>query len=532
MKNSIKKYSKKTGNDDNISMIPEKGSENEDQKYKDNKYIESEETISLKKYNYKNKDDEKNDSEILIDDSRIDKLIKKIKEEENMLDDKNKIINDLKKEIEEKDNIIKKITKINNKLQKKLNDFSKQIDDKLNNNKDIYKIKIKNKSNIKTNFNNDELSKKELNNAMNVIKILQKDNNRLQSTIDKYEKINKLKEIENINKIKSDENVELEKKIKILKKELNNYNLCLKKCKLYEIQINTLIKDNKNLKDNIKLLNSKLNKKTIEENEKEKEKENRKFDYGTPQKNKSFLIKLDNSPYNNNRNKISLKLNHKTIQSNLSSLPKINSINKTPFKSNSNIKINNIVKKGDENSSQILKIYFNEEEIKIIEHIFKNNLNELEAFKKKMCIIHNSKEALKNKFNLEIRKYNERIKSAQEQIDYLNNKIRESEVNYRVLQTQLNEFNIQKKLFQKKIRILQSDLAQKDNILKANLVDFSLIDKREANMKNNNNNANNNNRIADDNGLSNIINAELNNNEVDNGKNSQNEKESNDSSFI
>ena len=76
-----------------------------------------------------------------------------------------------------------------------------------------------------------------------------------------------------------------------------------------------------------------------------------------------------------------------------------------------------------------MKIFFNEEEIDIINTIFKNNLNDFENFKKKLYIINKSKESLNNKYNLEIKKYNERIISAQEQIDYLNNKIRENEVN-------------------------------------------------------------------------------------------------------
>ena len=39
-----------------------------------------------------------------------------------------------------------------------------------------------------------------------------------------------------------------------------------------------------------------------------------------------------------------------------------------------------------------------------------------------MCIINKSKESLINKYNIEIKKYNERITSAQEQIEYLNGK--------------------------------------------------------------------------------------------------------------
>ena len=113
-----------------------------------------------------------------------------------------------------------------------------------------------------------------------------------------------------------------------------------------------------------------------------------------------------------------------------------------------------------------LETFFNQDDIELINKIFKSNIKGFEAFKLKLCIINKSKESLNNKFNLEIKKYNERIISAQEQIEYLNSKIRESEVNYRVLQTQMNEFNIQKKLLLKKIKKLEENLIEKDNILK------------------------------------------------------------------
>ena len=103
---------------------------------------------------------------------------------------------------------------------------------------------------------------------MNIIKILQKDNLCLQSSIDNYEKNNKLKDLERINKIKSEENNDLENQIKFLKKELNIYKIYLNKCKLYETQINTLNIENKNLKDNIKKLNNKLITKLNYNNEK------------------------------------------------------------------------------------------------------------------------------------------------------------------------------------------------------------------------------------------------------------------------
>ena len=503
----------------------EEGEEEEEIESENNEELQKEEIHNVKQDYSKNRISKKNVKKYSDDkkefnnhsntkggdEHNIEKLIKKIKETEKKLNEKNNIINNLKKEIEDKENKIKVITKTNNKLQQSLNEFSKQVDDKLFNSKGIYDNMKKYKSNIKNNYDNEELKQKELNNAMNIIKILKNDNHRLQAAIDNYEKNTKLKDLENINRIKSDENSDLEKEIKILKKELNDYNICVKKCKLYEAQISVLNKENKTLKDNIKMLNNKLLKKYPNKannnalnnnyNNNDKDNENNRYeDYLSPNRIRGIknlsVIKRDKSNSNlnsdrqqmilnkNNKN-IYLKLNHKTLNQSIGTLPSI-SKNKTPYKSSSAVKLNNY-KKNYDNLNDILKVFFADEDIEIINKIFKNNLNGLEAFKLKLCIINKSKDSLNNKYNLEIKRYNERILSAQEQIEYLNSKIRESEVNYRVLQTQMNEFNIQKKLLQKKIKVLEADLVEKDNILKMNFADEDINNKGITNSKNDNN---------------------------------------------
>ena len=177
-----------------------------------------------------------------------------------------------------------------------------------------------------------------------------------------------------------------------------------------------------------------------------------------------------NDKYNSLNNKEGyFKINNRisSLHQSMGSLPTIK--NKINYK-NTNTPVGGLssYKKNYENMNDILKTFFNQDDIELINKIFKSNIKGFEAFKLKLCIINKSKEILNNKFNLEIKKYNERIISAQEQIEYLNSKIRESEVNYRVLQTQMNEFNIQKKLLLKKIKKLEENLIEKDNILKLN----------------------------------------------------------------
>ena len=476
-------------------------------------------------------DDEKNDSliDIAKDSVDTDKLLKIIKKKEKEIKEKDGIINGLKKEISEKDKNIKLITKTNNKLQLSLNEFSKKIDDKLFNSKNIFcrKTKYNLKNNNNNNNNDDELKQKELDNAMNIIKILKNDNQRLQTAIDNYEKNNKLQDLENMNKLKADENLNLENQIKILKKELKGYGVCLKKCKILENQIEILNNEIKTLKNNNKILKTKLDSKIPKNNSTiDLSQDNRNSAFISPKKIDGFnknisYVKKSRNIINSNsdRHKIKINDNYNSINNNkdiysktnnrtsnlrqshqsMGYLPSIRLKKQVNIKNISPIGLTGYKKNYDAIKNEILKKFFDPEDLDIINKIFVNNANGLEAFKLKLCIIHKSKESLNTKYNLEIKKYNERIVSAQEQIEYLNTKIRESEVSYRVLQTQMNEFVIQKKLLLKKIKKLEENIIEKDNILKLNFAgedinnDNEMIDK-----KNDSNEENDSNKNSDD----------------------------------
>ena len=164
---------------------------------------------------------------------------------------------------------------------------------------------------------------------------------------------------------------------------------------------------------------------------------------------------------------------------NLISLPTINSPknNISTKKSNSLSKLTFLKKNYTENIEDILPQFFSSEEVELIKNkIFRNNSEGLEAFKIKLCIINKSKESLINKYNNEIKKYKERLASTQEQIDYLNNKIRQLEINCQVLNAQKNEDVIKKKFLQKKIKNLEKNLEEKNNILKLGFMEDNNID--------------------------------------------------------
>ena len=459
--------------------------------------------------------------------------------------EKDQIIIQLKKELKEKELQIKSVTKTNNKLQQSLEKFSKQIDDKIfneKNNKNFFENLKNKKISIKYN-SNERLKERELNNAINMIKILRNDNERLQSNLDNYEKNNKIQDLENINRQKMNENNDLEKEIKILKEQINEYKNYIKKNKELEKQIDILNKENKFLKDNIKNLNNQL----FEKNQKEENSENKL--YITPKKKKISLMKLEktnnifNNKYKININPLNIKRNKKN--QNTSSLPSIN-INspnaQSLSKNNSLSKIFLYKKNYNTNIDDILPLFFTQEEIDLINNkLFKNNSQGLEEFKLKLCILNKSKETLSNKYNNEIKKYKERLKSAQEQIDYLNTKIRELEVNCQVLQTQKNEDVIRKRLLQKKIKNLEKNLEEKINILKLGFAgdDINIINNENENENDNENeneNENENKMNESQNEENNSLYSQYtennnNNNEIKKEDLNENNNENNENSF-
>ena len=486
----------KNNNNDNNNNDINNNNENNNNKIIDEKNNINDNKIEKEKIS--DKKSEKNTETKINNINNINDTIMKETE-------KDKIIIELKKELQEKDLKIKILTKTNNKLRQSLENFSKQIDMKINSKKNDKNFfdklsNLKNKKFIlKPNLNN-KIKEKELNNAVNMIKILRNDNRRLQAFVDNYEKDNHLHELENLNKEKIYENSNLEKQIKDLKEQLSDYNNYVKKNKDLEKQIEMLSKDNKLLKENIKSLNNQL----FIKNQKNESRSTSREIFSTKRR-KISLIKLEKTintqnsifntfrininPINKNKKNNSISIN----QNQNTSLPSIRSPkNHSPIKKDNSLnKIISLKKNYTKNIDNILPQFFTEEEIDLINNkLFRNNTQGLETFKIKLCILNKSKETLDNKYKNEIKQYKERLTSTQEQIDYLNSKIRELEIKCQILQTQKNEDIIRKKLLQKKVQNLEKNLQEKEDILQLYMVKNVDINKNNNNENKNEDNKN------------------------------------------
>ena len=108
--------------------------------------------------------------------------------------------------------------------------------------------------------------------------------------------------------------------------------------------------------------------------------------------------------------------------------------------------------------------------------VFSKNEKIFQIIVKKFEIFQKSKDSIDNKYKLEQKQFIKRIQSMQQQIDYLNDKIREKELKLNILQAQLNEAKLEKKQLLKRVKILSERFEL--NELNSNHI--------EENIKNNN----------------------------------------------
>ena len=301
---------------------------------------------------------------------------KDIKEENNTL--LLKKIKELESEIKEKNIIIRNISNKNIKLNNSLADFSKRLDKEM--------TKKKEKINNKTNINETgKVKEKELDNAVNMIKILRNDSSRLQKIIDENKK---QLEYEN-------------KKYENILALNNNFKTKIEKL---EEKIKKLCQENNDLKMNLKKEEEKYNKlleKNFYKNNSQRNNSDKKIKSNIDNAIKNYKINSKIVPTIKKSNYF--KQNDKNLK-NSSSLPRLHL-------KNLKIKNNNEIDNDD------LRIIFNKEEITRIKSIFENDNNLLEILINKINILNQSKESSNKKNNYEKKKLNEKIITMQKNIE-------------------------------------------------------------------------------------------------------------------
>ena len=341
-------------------------------------------------------------------------LQRKVEYLEYNINDLNLLIKHLRNDIHKKEKIMHLLTETNNELKRSLNNFSKQLDKKIfeinnNNNKKYKNSKSLTKIHIKKYNQGEEIkdSNTELNKALIRIRFLEKENENLKIVMDASNKVEKMKELENINKSLRENNNRLEEEINLIKRDIIEHSYCEKKRDSLLEKIKYLTEENNQLKKYIKKLN-------IENEDKKQNGQNNL-----------------NTTRNKENNKLNIKLKKTQTQ-----LPKISNKNKN----GENIKKDNEIENlADKDEIYILIKLFQGDETKFIE------------FKKKLIIYAKLKENIINKYKAEEKSYNKKVYSMEEQIEYLNHKVKESEMRINIFQQQLNDKEFKNKKLKKQL---------------------------------------------------------------------------------
>ena len=344
-------------------------------------------------------------------------LQRKMEYYELYINNLNLLIQHLRNDIHKKEKIMHLLTDTNTQLKNALNNFSKQLDKKLievndttnknkayKNSRSTYKL-FDNKNNA---MEEGKDINYELNKALAKNRLLQKDNDNLKSLLDMTNKVDKIKEQENLNKILKEENEKLEEEIHQIKRDLVEHSYCEKKRESLLEKIKYLTEENRQLKKQTKKLT---------------------LDNQGSQDNLLNMTKLNmnttrSRDYNKN-NKINKEL-----------LPKISK----------KVKKEENIKKDKEIENLIDK-----EEIYILIQLFQGDELKFAEFRKKLITYARVKENIINKYKTDEKMKNKKIYSMQEEIEYLNHKVKEGEMRINIFQQQINEKDFKNKKLKKQL---------------------------------------------------------------------------------
>ena len=366
-------------------------------------------------------------------------LQKKIEFLDLNINDLNLIIQHLRRDIHKKENVMHLLTDTNTNLKISLNKFSKQLDEKIleakkkpknyKNSKSLTKLLNKKSKGInageKSSRNYEDKKTIELDNALAMNKILQKDNEKLKDLLNTYGNLDRMKELENLNKLLKEQNDSLNEQLIKAKKEYIDHSYCEKKRNTLIEQVKYLTEENKRFKNDNKknsLIIEELNK-TINE------------------------LKAKLNINNNNGEKNSIGMNSKLQTKTVLKTPRLPNISKSKKTIEAE---NDKTKNKSEEKDEEIENLMDKDEIYILLKLFKGEENNFVEFRKKLIIYAKCKECLINKYKLEEKSVNKKVFSMQEQVEYLNHKVKESEMRIKIYQQQLNDRDYQNKKLKKR----------------------------------------------------------------------------------
>ena len=365
-------------------------------------------------------------------------LQKKVVYYELNINDLNLLIQHLRNDIHKKERIMHLLTDTNNQLKNALNNFSKKLDKKIFEvNNTETKIKAyKNSQSTKKIFDrkykqleDDKNINSDYNKLLAKNKLLQKDNDNLKSMIDASNKVEKMKEQENLNKILKEKNSKLEEEISQIKRDIIDHSYCEKKRNSLLEKIKYLTEENKEYKKQIKKL-------TLEN----------QTGQDIPKLN---INEKTQNGHSNGQNKLN------------SSRSKYNNMNDTHLP-----KISKKAKKEENKKDNEIENLTDKDEIYILIKFYQGDDSKFSEFKKKLISYAKCKENIINKYKNDEKMFNKKVYSMQEEIEYLNHKVKESEMRLNIFQQQINDKDFKNKQLKKQLieeKKEKENLKKKDN---------------------------------------------------------------------
>jgi len=350
-----------------------------------------------------------------IKENKMKQKIKKLKENlELMKEENNKNILNFKKDLNVKKEEIIKLTSVNFKMKKKLeklsdkvNELLKKMEEKkklndINKSKNSYKFKMYN-----LNKNNDDSLNNNNDNSNDLSMILNIKNNQLKDSLAMIEYLTKEK-----NKLKSElqsKSIDFNGSAIYINK--NKYNTRNKNGSIFNLKrydINDKLNESTETKEDIRIENGQeIKNKMNEEN---------------------GIVKNDDNDFLNRRFKYGENISKKVILKNL---------NKTNKRAFSTANLLDSKKRVQESVNSKVKKLFNDSERKALSTLFKSN-EEFECFNQKMSVLQNHNSSVEKKLQMKIKNITKDNDDKIEQIEYLQNKLKESESKLKILEHKYN----------------------------------------------------------------------------------------------
>ena len=366
----------------------------------------------------------------------------------------------LKTDLQENERKLLQLKQTNKKQEEALNNLRKKIA------KETPKIKTNSQNKYKNDNKRGDLKQneainivlkikdRELNDAIQRMNNLKKENQKLKNELYKNEDYNKKLEIKDTSREYSDKIKELNTELKIINKQLAQHKICLN-------EQNKINNEYKELKNQLKQLKSNTNENKIKINEIQA---------------KPYSISKDLME----KNLFSNRLSNKRKRSVLSvSENKINNFSTTQATSNKNIILPPIAtpRKNSENKNNIPneQSILTKDFIEKIKNYFGNEIENFETLLFKLNEIENCKKAIENKHRNELHQFNKQINTLDEQFQILNNNGKANNSNIKVLKNKLNVIKGQTRIQTKKFIELKKEYDSLDDISKGKDYEISLL---------------------------------------------------------